>query len=398
LQDKRVANPKEGDREDFQLGELGLDAAAPADAALARLAELRKSAQVSNVAIARALAKIEHPGAAAMLAEMEAGAGGVLRREVRRALFKLRQKGIAPPEPPPLQLPRGPAAAAEPAGLSALLSPIDPEGARLVWILKSRAQGGVARLWGLVSEQEGLVGANVANLSRRELRQEREDLERRAALRLIEADWRLADFILCEAYRRTPEERRGQVGNFLALRAELIASAAPAELVHPVYKELAAEATGEPSIELLKEPELLQWRLPEADLRPYLDEINRSRDSLIVVSPVQQQERIESVIQRAIDELLSGARGARIRRHLEDLAYHLARTGRRTQAGWAAAAAAKIRDGAELKRIAFFQGFVRAQLAITAAAEQERAREEPHLIMTPAEAMRASEAARARRR
>ena len=76
-------------------------------------------------------------------------------------------------------------------------------------------------------------------------------------------DWRVADFIACEAWRNTPDSRRGQVGNFLTLRSELIASPPPTELLHPIYAELAAETAAEPSVELLKEPELLEWRLPD---------------------------------------------------------------------------------------------------------------------------------------
>ena len=95
---------------------------------------------------------------------------------------------------------------------------------------------------------------------------------------------------------------------------------------------------------------------------------------------------------------VSGESGARIRRRLEDIAYYMLRSGRREQAGWAAIAATKIRDGADLKRIAFFVGFMRMQVGSVVAQEQERVREEPRLIMTPAEAMRASEAARQRRR
>jgi len=101
-------------------------------------------------------------------------------------------------------------------------------------------------------------------------------------------------------------------------------------------------------------------------------------------------------VEKAIDELLSGARAERLRRRLEDTGLYLAKTGRRQQAGWAAAAAAKIRDGADLKKIAFFRSLVQTQLGAMMAHEAERKREEPRLIMTPAEAFQAQERARAR--
>jgi hypothetical protein len=383
--------------DDTKLIEAGFDpAAAPADA-IAKLRDLRGKPGVTDLAIARALGMITDPAAAAMLAEMEAGASGAMRREVRRALYKLKQHGIdAPAAAPAAEVQR--ADATEKTEISAMLSPIDGEGARIVWIVKPRVQGGVLRMWALISESEGLVGAQNTRLSRRELTSERDELERRAQVKLVDADWRVADFIACEAWRNTPESRRGQVGNFLALRSELIASPPPTELVHPVYAELAAEAAAEPSVELLKEPELLEWRLPDALLKPYVDEINQAGESVIVLSPVHKQERVTAVIDRATAELLSGDNGKRIQRRLEDLAYYLARVGRRPQAGWAAAAASRLRDRIDVTKALFFQAFIRTQLGTVAAAEQQKAEEEPRLIMTPAEAMRAREAREARTR
>lgn len=210
-------------REDAHLVNLGYDpAAAPADA-IAKLEALHGAIGVSAAAIARALSRIPTRESAASLARMETQASGAARREIRGALFKLRQRGI---EPPPSATPApGATAVAAPSepGLSGLLSPADGDGARVVWIMKARPGAGLKRLWGLVSEREGLFGISLSSLTRKELRTERAELERRAGVALIDADWHLADFILSDAYRRTPESQRGEVRNFFALRTELIA-------------------------------------------------------------------------------------------------------------------------------------------------------------------------------
>ncbi len=70
----------------------------------------------------------------------------------------------------------------------------------------------------------------------------------------------------------------------------------------------------------------------------------------------------------------------------------------RELAASAAAAAARLRDGADLKRSPFFQAFMRAQLGALIAEEEQHQREEPRLIMTPAEAIRAQQTARERQR
>ncbi|MFZ0657929.1 MAG: hypothetical protein WAM05_04385 [Candidatus Binataceae bacterium] len=390
---KTVKPHKSIDPDDAKLAAAGFDSHAPAADALKKVAEIRPS--VGEVAFARALGTVADSAAAAILAGMETSAAGPIRREVRRSLFKLRQRGIDAPAH---------AASIEHAAhsptverLTALFSPIDGEGARIIWITKPRMQGGVTRLWGLVSESDGLVGAIAAGLSRKELKSEREELESRAGMRMVEGDWRLADFILCEAYRRTPEARRARVGNFLALRAEIIATPAPAELAHPIYDELGADVPVEPALDLLKEPELLEWRLTPSEIGPYVEELGRANESVIVLNQIQQRERINIIVERAVGELFSGESGARARRRFEDLAYYILHSGRREPAAWAAAAAKQIQGGADLKRSIFFQSMLRTQLGAIVAEEQQHAQQEPRLIVTPAEAMRASDAARRRR-
>jgi hypothetical protein len=384
---------KETERSEARLRELGFDPGAPPEQAIAKLRSL--SATAGAGVIAQALGGIATAESATILAEMEAGATGNVRREIRRALFRLRQRGIVPPEKaaPLAQVP-----VKSEAGLSALLSPADSEGASIAWLMKARAGGGLKRLWGLVSEIEGLIGANVETLSRKDLRKEQSEVERRAGAKLVDADWQLVDFILCDAYRRTPEGRRGRVGNFLTLRTEIVAASPPTEFVHPIYTEFPAAVTEEPSAELMKEPQIAAFKLPAAAIKPYTEEASSLQQSVIVLSQVQQGERVNTVVERALGELITGDAAYTLRRHLEDAAYFLARAGNRTQAGWAAAAAARIRDGADLKRSAFFQAFMRMQLGTMMAEQQEQVRQETRLIMTPAEAMRARQAAQARMR
>jgi hypothetical protein len=381
----------------MDLREMGFDSAATVADRIAKLRELRGKNPSSDLAIAKTLGDINDSAAGDALVEMEAHATGALRREIRRAIYKLRQHGIEVAEPEASTKAAAPATPSE-AGLSAFMSPIDAEGAQIIWMVKARARGGIVRLWGLVSETAGLVGLQNHALTRRELKSQHDELEKQARIKLVEIDPRLADFILCDAYRRTSETDRLNVGTFYALRTELTGAPAPTEIAHPIYTELEAEAAGEPSIELLKEPEIQEFRMMPEQLAPYLEEVNRAQESVLVVSRSSQEDRIQSAVEKAIDELMGGARAYRIRRRLEDTALYMMKTGRRQQAGWAAAAAAKIRDGAELKKIAFFKTMVQTQLGAMLAQESERKNAEPRLIMTPAEAMRAREEQQARLR
>jgi hypothetical protein len=390
-----MASAKESAMSERDLRELGVEPGEAPTEMVAKLQSLLTSRRGNEIAIAHALGELPVSEAAVVLAQIGSGASGPLRREIRRSLFRLRQRGI---EPPAVERRSSPAGEASEIGLSGLLSVADPDGARIAWLMKSRSGGGLNRLWAIASETEGLVGATAETISRKEFRAERAEIERRAGSRLIEADWRLVDFILCEAYRRTPEARRSQVANFLTLRAEMIATAPPADFHHPVYDEFAAQAAGEPSPELMKEPDIAAFRLRETSIKPFADEVASLQQSVIVLNRMQQEDRLNAVVERAIDELLKGEFGDRLRRRLEDTAYCFARTGKTIQAGWAVAAAAKLRDYTELKRIPFFQLFMRAQLGAVLAQQQEKQQEEPRLIMTPAEAMRAAQTRAQQRR
>jgi hypothetical protein len=391
-----MSTTKQVDETEGRLRSLGFDSAASPGEAVATLRSLRGAAAVSDATIAHALGGIATAEAAALLAEMETMASGTTRREIRRALFRLRQRGIETPasiKPAPTV---ASTAGSTEVGLSALLSPTDADGARVAWLMKSRTGGGLRRLWGLVSESAGLLAAKLETLSRKEFRADRAEVERRAGTVLIDADCRLVDFILCDAYRRTPEAGRAQIGDFFGARTELVAASPPTELKHPIYDELAARAALEPSVELMKEPEIAAFKLPEPAIKPYTDEAAGLQQSVIVLSRMQQEERINTIVERAITELLTGENAYRLRRHLEDTGYYFAHSGKPTQAGWAVAAAAKMRDGADLKRIAFFQILMRAQVGALLAEQEEHQKEEPRLIMTPAEAMRARQAAQGR--
>jgi hypothetical protein len=388
-----MANEAQADHADSELRALGFDPAAAPEQALETLRALSDRPGANQAAIARALGEIKIAGAADLLAAMEHRASGAVRREIRRSLFKLRRFGLkpAPAASPPQQSKR--AAGSESEGISALLSPFDHSGARMVWIVKPRVQGGLSHLAGVTSESEGLVGAGITERSRRELRQKRGEIESELGFLLVEADWRLADFILCEAYRRTPAAARREVGDFLARRAEITAEPPPGpDFVHPVYREVLPAEPLEPSMELLKNRQIVEWKFPPEEIKPYVAEITELQGSTLVLNPLQQQDRVEAVLDKALTGLFGGERGYRIRRRLEDIAYYMAHAGAPETARWAAAAAAAIRDGADLKRIAFFRGFIRIVLGATLAEQEERAKEEPRLIMTPAEAMRAQQA------
>ena len=120
-----MANPKKDlDLNETRLHEMGFDPAAPIPERIAKLRELRGKSGASDLAIARALGDTNDTAAGDLLVEMEASATGALRREIRRAIYKLRQHGIEVSEPEAEH--KASSVAPAESGLTALMSPLDP--------------------------------------------------------------------------------------------------------------------------------------------------------------------------------------------------------------------------------------------------------------------------------
>src|SRR5277367_1285810 len=119
--------------EDQRLRAAGFDPALAPEDAIAALRNLRARPDFSEGAIARALGSILAPAAAELLATMETGATGSSRREIRRALFRLRQAGIEPSAHEAAPAPTAARAAGADSGFEGVLSPIDATGVGLAW-------------------------------------------------------------------------------------------------------------------------------------------------------------------------------------------------------------------------------------------------------------------------
>jgi len=303
------------DLEAVRAGRVGVDALAPL------------LVGADGAALAAALGELPSPEVAALLVALEPHAGErAVRKEIRRSLYRVGQRGVPVPAPPaPAAAPRTPPAPEA----EGLLSLFDGGGDRLIWIIRPLPTGGALLIAAQVNEPEGLRDVSAGEASRKQIRAARQQLEAESGLRLVAADWRTLDALLVEAHVRagggTTRER-----DYLRLRPRLTREAPrpPAEPVSaqvtaPSAEESAALAAG--SAALLEEPELAPWvPAPEA-AAPFVEEIARLRESPLVLSRLAQEERVREVLRRAAATLFPPAVLAR---RLEGTAYLLAETGR----------------------------------------------------------------------
>jgi hypothetical protein len=136
---------------------------------------------------------------------------------------------------------------------------------------------------------------------------------------------------------------------------------------------------------LLEEPELRTWWPAPDAVAPFLEEIAAVRDSPIVLAPLQQQERLRAVLERAARELWPPPVLAR---RLDGLAYVLAETGRRQPARHALAVAARLRERPDTAAdVPFVALLVQRALGSLLARAEARETEERRgaLVLTPDE-------------
>jgi hypothetical protein len=312
------------------------------------------------------------------------------RREIHRSLYKLSQKGIQP-ERAVEQAPTRPVLApVEPEGY---VSPLDGRGDRLVWLVKLKVGGGLHYLAAVLNEPAGMQHAEGTDLSRKDFRRMREDIGARFGFTMIEVPWRYCDFLMHEGYERAKGRGIATVDAFPAYRSHLFSTPAQhAELPLPSTIDREAVANDADllttSVQLLQEPEMQRWFLDHERAHHYTDQISQVQESPLILNRYQQQDRFQTVIDKAIEEIFSGVEGGAYARRLEEMAVYFAGTDRLDAAKRALAVAlAMKKQDYSGKGIPFCIELVRQSISMHFHEEKQQAQEQAQgsLIMKPSE-------------
>jgi len=348
----------------------------------------------ADLAIAERLGHRATADSVAALHQLEhAAADKLVRKEAKRSLYRLEQKGvdIQRPSVAPPQL-----AEVEPAAMG-YVSAIDGRGDQLIWITRSQA-GTLLHVFAVINDPLGLKEVELAETSRRGLRALRAELVDKHDLHMIEADWRYCDFLIDRALRWS--SARGLAGgDYFGIRARITSE--PVREHEPMIRTLldATETEHDPSLLtrsllLMGEPELRTWILGPDDLRPYLEEWREIRASPLVLTEEQQSERLQDLTMKAVETLFGGELQASWGRRLEAMAHFFHATRARAAAKSAFAAALALGKSEQGGRgIPVFETLTQSCLAAyVQMAEQQRADErESSLIVTPSEAVQEAE-------
>ncbi len=323
------------------------------------------------------------------LAQMESETRDkALKKEIRRSLFKLSQKGLTVPENKP----------SGSIGLSSLLkagsetegymSSVDGGGGRLLWIAKPQPGHGLQTIQAMVSDREGLLRLGGAHIRRKELRNMSREIKDKHGVSMISVPWEYADQTLYEAYEKSKSRGRTGFENFRELRAG-IASGKPKLQDHPIYRRLSSETVNEgawreQSRRLLEEPELHFWFIDEDWVKPYLSQLEEAQSSRLVLNQVQKEERLAGIVRDAVKAFCAGEIGPLLQRRMEDMALYFLETGREDAARLSLAVAFQISTGDPGPLdISFLTGLVHKSFGFHLSQQKNKQAEEPSFIVKP---------------
>jgi hypothetical protein len=372
------------------LGEWMIAADAPPEA----LEAVLQRDVAADAAIAHRLGSIASDESARLLQQLEGAADKRVRKEAKRALYRLQQRGIRPAVTPAAAQ-HAPAAVVG-AALEGYLSPVDGRGDQLVWLLKPQP-GAVAHLFAVINDPDGLREVALSAVTRKTLKALQAELEHKHELRLVRVDWHYADFLMHRAFGWARARGTRMEGDYPALRSQLLRLPPPDEMLPSVLAHIDPAALGEQhlaaSAGLLEELEFRTWFLGPDEAQPFLAELTGVRDSPLVLNEVQQQERYDAIIARAVEQTFGGGLRSSWERRLYEMGYVFAVTRRRERAEQAVAAARALAAGRPAIESPFCAFLVRASLAafFQTAVAQEEERAKSALIVTPQQAARRRE-------
>jgi len=260
----------------------------------------------------RELADAQGADALPVLVALGDGGHGGVRRAAKRALYRLSQRGIAPP---PRAASRPVVERGEKRPVRAWVSAVDGSGSRAMWILFDGAFGGLELCSLIVNDTAGILEVAGGSITRKRLESE---------LAALRADQKLPWL------ETSPEVARGLVAEALALHRTLGTPAPPsfarwqrlfdgatipAPPVAPAEPDAVLIARG---AELLDVPETAGWFLEPGDVQAEALELLQTSESRLVVSDQVKGEREETLVTRVVErEIDDAARQRWARRLLE---------------------------------------------------------------------------------
>jgi hypothetical protein len=329
-------------------------------------------------AVVEALSTLATPEAATLLTQIAAKTTAKeLQKAARRALYRLKTRGVdtesvrvGEPRKSVLEVPKLPI-------VIALASQIDFAGNRALYLARRRPFSGLVLVSLIINDQRGVLDCHAFPVTKKELTRLVADIQADERLTHVELPATYAQQLVEESYRRNLSTGTPVPQDFQGLH-DLIGMPDTSWEQGPIYHLINPEEIGgQPawlslSGQLLDVKEFQGWHVPPEAVQSHREEVKRSADSLIIVSPALQQERVEGMQKRALREIFDPDSCARYRSRLEEMAYLLWQTKRPDEAKRAFASALALQgEGVDPAEHPFLRALFTRSVEMAEALEQQ---------------------------
>ena len=378
----RRPTAKEGEQitpEQLRVAQEWLEETFRAEPSSMRLPQLMDQAlPVSLSAVVEALSTMATPEAATLLTQVAATTNAKeVQKAARRALYRLKTMGVdtdsvrvGEPRKSVLEVPKLPI-------VIALASQIDFAGNRALYLARRRPFSGLVLVSLIINDQHGVLDCNAFPVTKKELTRIVGDIQADDRLTHVELPPTYAQQLVEESYRRNLSTGTPVPQDFQGLHDLIGMPDTPWEQ-GPIYHLInPEEIRGQPAWlslpgQLLDVKEFQGWHVPPEAVQKYREEVRRTAESPIIVSPTLQQERLEAVQKRALREMFDPDTCARYRTRLEEMAYLLWQTKRPDEAKRAFASALALQgEGVDPAEHPFLRALFTRSVEMAEALEQQ---------------------------
>ena len=271
-----------------------------------------------------------------------------VQKAIKKAIFKLKQKGIALPEEQDSAAPVLKPDKQGESGISAYLGPIDGTGSRPVFISVPQLPAGVDVAIGVVNDEEGIIEFVFTRHSKKRMKEIKELFFSKLPS-MVETTLSHAADVLERAYQAKGPAVSDSARAYLQFRPWLLDNTSGVERSE-VYRLLPPETISpdlltESQLERLFEHELMApWLIDLKSLRPLIEEIRKAEESRIFISEGQRLEHIYRIKYEGIPKLFSEARRLGLKYRLEEMAYVFLKSAEENLARLCLAAASSLAE------------------------------------------------------
>jgi len=277
----------------------------------------------------------------------EQGLSKAATKALRRARHRLRSRGVKVEEAR-----RDPFVATlgrvEGGFEAAALTPIDPRGSRVVYLVEDNPAGGARIFEAVLDEERGVLAFEVYSATRGKARRFLREIARRDSHPAVEATPASVRALLARV-AGVQSPKRPPPRSFTESRSRVATAPEGARTPGEIAREAlgpAAPALGDRAAELLRAREVGPWPPENRALQATAEKIAELQKSELVVSPAVRREQADGIIDEALEELYAEPFAGCCADRFDEMAYVYWKSGRDDDARACLAAADAFRGSA----------------------------------------------------